>query len=57
VKLTPLRHQDRAGALHEFAQAILERRTPESSGRDNLRTLALMEAAVTSATRGAPIDL
>lgn len=55
--LAPIRYQDRAGALHEFAQAILEGRAPETSGRDNLGTLALMDAAVTSASRGAPVDL
>lgn len=57
VTLEPVRYQDRAGALHEFAQAILEGRSPETSGRDNLGTLALMEAAVASAARSAPVDV
>ncbi|MFZ0215416.1 MAG: Gfo/Idh/MocA family oxidoreductase [Candidatus Dormiibacterota bacterium] len=57
VDLAPLRFTDRAGALHEFADAILSGRTPESSGRDNLRTLALMEAAVASATSGEPVSV
>ncbi|MBO0709435.1 MAG: Gfo/Idh/MocA family oxidoreductase [Candidatus Dormibacteraeota bacterium] len=57
VTLAPLGYQDRAGALHEFAQAILQGRAPETSGRDNLGTLALMDAAVTSAAQGAPVDL
>jgi predicted dehydrogenase len=40
---------DRAGTLTEFAAAIAEGREPETSGRDNLRTLALTLAAVRSA--------
>ncbi len=55
--IPPVRYQDRAGALHEFAQAILQGRAPETSGRDNLGTLALMEAMVLSATRSAPVDI
>ena len=57
VAVTPVRYQDRAGALHEFARSILEARSPETSGRDNLGTLALMEGAVTSSARAAPVDL
>ena len=57
VTITPVRFEDRAGALHEFARAILEGRSPETSGRDNLGTLALMDAAVTSAARSAPVDI
>jgi predicted dehydrogenase len=57
VTVTPVQYQDRAGALHEFAQSILEGRSPETSGRDNLGTLALMEGAVTSAARSAPVEL
>ncbi len=57
VDVTPVRYRDRAGALHEFAESILRGRSPETSGRDNLGTLALMEGAVTSAARGAPVDL
>ena len=57
VPVTPVQHQDRAGALHEFAQAILQGRAPETSGRDNLGTLALMDAMVTSATREEPVQI
>ncbi|MBO0701583.1 MAG: Gfo/Idh/MocA family oxidoreductase [Candidatus Dormibacteraeota bacterium] len=57
VTVRPVPYQDRAGALHEFAEAILQGRTPETSGRDNLGTLAMMDAMVTSATRAAPVDL
>ena len=40
---------DRAGTLTEFARAVREGREPETSGRDNLRTLAFTLAAVESA--------
>jgi predicted dehydrogenase len=39
------------GALTEFATAIRTDREPETSGRDNLGTIALMSAAVESARR------
>jgi predicted dehydrogenase len=40
---------DRAGTLDEFASAIRAGREPETSGRDNLGTIAMMTAAVESA--------
>ncbi|MBE3557973.1 MAG: Gfo/Idh/MocA family oxidoreductase [Ktedonobacteraceae bacterium] len=48
---------DRHGSLHAFVQAIRTGQEPESSGRDNLQTLALMLAAVKSATDGSLIKL
>ena len=42
---------DRAGTLTEFATAIREGREPETSGRDNVATLAFMVAAAESAAR------
>src|SRR5437879_13723401 len=39
------------GTLTEFASAVQTGRQPESSGRDNLGSIALMTAAVESATR------
>jgi predicted dehydrogenase len=42
---------DRAGTLTEFAAAVREDREPETSGRDNLSTLAFTLAAVESAAR------
>src|SRR5690242_13150166 len=47
---------DRAGALTEFAAAIAEGREPETSGRDNLLTLALTLAAVRSAAESGWIE-
>ena len=43
---------DRAGVLHEFRSAIRERREPEASARDNVRTIALVAAAAESARSG-----
>lgn len=51
VKLPPMARIDRAGALTEFVSAIREGREPETSGRDNLGTLAMVEAVVESARR------
>jgi predicted dehydrogenase len=42
----------RAGALTEFSRAIESGTEPETSGRNNLGTLALMEATVRSAASG-----
>jgi predicted dehydrogenase len=58
--LPPLRHYDRAGTTAAFAAAIASGTTPPgfSSGRDNVRSLALVEAAIRSAeSGGAPVAL
>jgi predicted dehydrogenase len=44
-----------AGTMGELLLALDERREPSLSGRDNLRTLALVEAAVLSAARRVPV--
>ncbi|WP_309571907.1 Gfo/Idh/MocA family oxidoreductase, partial [Deinococcus sp.] len=49
LPLPPVTHLDRAGALAEFVQAVREQREPQSSGRDNLGSLALALAAIRSA--------
>ena len=43
---------DRLGSLTAFAEAITTGHAPESSGRDNLGTLALMSAALEAAKHG-----
>jgi len=48
---------DQAGSLAELRDAVREGRQPESSGRDNLGSLALALAAIESARRGEPVDL
>jgi len=45
------------GTLTEFAAAIRAGREPETSGRHNLGTVALMEAAVESAARREPVTI
>lgn len=45
------------GTLTEFVSAIRSGREPETSGRHNLGTIALMEAAVESATRREPVSI
>jgi predicted dehydrogenase len=52
VKLPEMARIDRAGCLTEFVSAIREGREPETSGRDNLGTMAMVEAAVESARTG-----
>lgn len=43
------------GTLTEFAEAVDTGRDPETSGRDNLGTIALIAAAVESAARHVPV--
>ncbi len=51
-KLPPLEFVDRAGSLAAMLEAIEGREPPRfSSGRDNLMSLALVEAAILSAAR------
>ena len=57
VKLPAMELLDRAGSLQAFVQAVESGEAPESSGRDNLKTLALMFAAIESATNGSPVTL
>jgi predicted dehydrogenase len=48
---------DRAGSLEAFVAALAEGRVPETSGRDNLKSLALTYGAVESARRGEQLTL
>jgi predicted dehydrogenase len=52
VPLIELPAEERSGTLHEFTSAQREGRPPQSSGKDNLRSLALVYAAVQSAETG-----
>jgi len=49
VPLPSMDRVDRAGTLTEFATALREGREPETSGRDNLKTLAFTFASIESA--------
>jgi predicted dehydrogenase len=55
LTLPTLQYLDRAGSLSAFARAVKRGEEPETSGRDNLRTLALTLAALRSAQTNAPI--
>jgi predicted dehydrogenase len=55
VKLPELPAIDQAGSLAAFAHAISTGQEPESSGRENLGSLALALATIESATAGLPI--
>lgn len=52
AELVELTRLGRAGVLTELVEAIKNGQEPETSGRRNLGTLALMEAAARSATSG-----
>lgn len=52
VPLVQLPAEERAGTLLEFTSARRERRPPQASGEDNLRSLALVYAAVESTRNG-----
>lgn len=57
VKLPALALIDRRGSLEAFVQAVQTGQEPECSGRDNLHSVALMHAAVESATSHGPVSL
>jgi predicted dehydrogenase len=52
LALPEVRPHGRAGALAAFAVAVRAGEEPETSGRDNLRSLAIVEAALASAATG-----
>jgi predicted dehydrogenase len=49
AQLVDMKLEDREYSLHEFAEAILQDREPETSGRENLKTFAATLAAIDSA--------
>lgn len=57
VELPALPAIDRAGALAAFVAAVRAGREPESSGRENLGTLALAAAAIAAASTGRPQEI
>jgi predicted dehydrogenase len=54
LQLETLPFIDRSGGLQAFAHSVVDGSEPETSGRDNLRSLAIMEAALRSAESGQP---
>ncbi|HEY6738150.1 MAG TPA: Gfo/Idh/MocA family oxidoreductase [Actinopolymorphaceae bacterium] len=57
VPLEDVPYRGRAGTLAAFVDAITHGGRPETSGRDNLPTLAVCEAAVRSAASGTPVTI
>jgi len=57
IELPRLEYTDRRGSLDAFVHAIRTGQEPETSARDNLKTLTLMFAATTSADSGQPVDI
>lgn len=57
VSLPQLARTDRAGSLTEFARSVRDDRQPETSGRDNLSSLAITYAAIESARTSRPVTL
>ena len=57
VELTPSPRTGGFGTITEFVTALRSGREPETSGRHNLGTIALMEAAVESAARREPVTI
>ena len=57
LDLPPTEPHGRAGVVTAFAKAIAGGKEPETSGRDNLKTLGLAEAAIASSQTGAPVTL
>lgn len=57
LTMPALRRHGRAGALAAFAEAIERGVEPETSGRDNLTSLALVEGAIASAATGAAVPI
>jgi predicted dehydrogenase len=50
-------HIDRAGSLRAFTNAVTTGEQPESSGRDNLGSISLMNAAIKAASTGVPVRI
>ncbi|HET6313021.1 MAG TPA: Gfo/Idh/MocA family oxidoreductase [Chloroflexia bacterium] len=48
---------DRAGSLRAFMRAVATGEEPESSGRDNLGSIALTYAAIEASTTGEPVRI
>jgi predicted dehydrogenase len=57
VRPTSIREADRLGSLAEFSASIREKREPETSGRDNIHSLAITVAAVESTRRRAAVEI
>jgi predicted dehydrogenase len=57
VDLVTLEAEERHGSLAEFARSLDEKREPETSAGDNIRSLAMVLGAVEAAKTGRSVDL
>ncbi len=57
VRLADMPCAGQAGALREFQEAVAKGREPETGGRDNLNSLAMVFAVMESVQRGEPVRL
>jgi predicted dehydrogenase len=57
VPLIPLEEEERSGVLREFVSAVREDRPAETSGRQNLGSLALVLGAVEATKRDGWLDI
>ena len=56
-RFVPMPLEDRAYSLYEFAEAIRKDREPETSGKDNLKSLAMVFASLESAESGKSVSV
>ncbi|MGC8976897.1 MAG: Gfo/Idh/MocA family protein [Candidatus Ratteibacteria bacterium] len=57
IELIKLEREDRFLALYEFYRSIVEDREPETSGKDNLKSLRMVFKALESIKKGKKINL
>lgn len=57
AELISMPYEDRAYSLYEFFEAIEQDREPETSGKDNIKSLALVLLAVESCEKGKRINI
>jgi predicted dehydrogenase len=57
VELPGTPRSGQTAALQEFCRSVVEGREPETSGRDNLRSLAMSFAVMESARAGQPVQI
>lgn len=52
-----LEYRDHAGVIREFIDSLNNNRTPQTNGADNLKSLAMVHAAIASAEQHRPITI
>jgi predicted dehydrogenase len=49
--------EDRHYSLYEFAESVKQKRQPETSGRDNIKSLAIVFGALESAKKNKEVSV